>query len=136
MLSASIINAQIFLQYGYYNVFPYKRNNQKVRNCSFFPSFDNKLPSSSPTFFEIIMKTYFCILIALCVVLVTVETAEISSRTRNQSDNLITVNIPRDLLDSLLKALLGKEELEVSWSLFWEIEEESRAIFNLLPDFG
>ncbi|GFY76679.1 uncharacterized protein TNIN_161851 [Trichonephila inaurata madagascariensis] len=55
-----------------------------------------------------LMKSYLCILIALCVVLVTVQAAEISSRTRRQSDHLTAVNIPRDLLDSLLKALLGE----------------------------
>ncbi|GFY70084.1 uncharacterized protein TNIN_102831 [Trichonephila inaurata madagascariensis] len=57
---------------------------------------------------KLIMKTYFCILIALCLVLMTVQAAELSPRARRQSDNLITLNIPRDLLDSLLKALLGE----------------------------
>ncbi|GFY18633.1 uncharacterized protein TNCV_2398581 [Trichonephila clavipes] len=57
---------------------------------------------------NLIMKTYFCILIALCLILVTVQAAEMGSRARRQSDNIITVNIPRDLLDSLLKALLGE----------------------------
>ncbi|GFR18396.1 uncharacterized protein TNCT_221651 [Trichonephila clavata] len=74
----------------------------------FSPTFSIKLPSSPPTFSERIMRTYFCILIALCIVLQTVQAVEMSPRARRQSDNLITLNIPRDLLNQLLESLLGQ----------------------------
>ncbi|GFY76677.1 uncharacterized protein TNIN_161831 [Trichonephila inaurata madagascariensis] len=65
--------------------------------------------SSHPTFSERIMKTYFCILIAICIVLQTVQAAEMGSRARRQSGNVITLHIPKDLLNQLLEALLGQE---------------------------
>ncbi|GFR18392.1 uncharacterized protein TNCT_221631, partial [Trichonephila clavata] len=67
-----------------------------------------KLFSFPPAFSSIIMRTYFCILIALCIVLLTVQAVEMSPRVRRQSDNLITLNIPRDLLNQLLESLLGQ----------------------------
>ncbi|GFY70085.1 uncharacterized protein TNIN_102841 [Trichonephila inaurata madagascariensis] len=81
---------------------------EQIENRASIEPYSSKLSSSPPIFSEINMKTYFCIMIALCLVLVTVQAAEMGSRTRRQSDNLITLNIPRDLLDSLLKALLGE----------------------------
>ncbi|PRD26326.1 UNVERIFIED_CONTAM: hypothetical protein NCL1_38401 [Trichonephila clavipes] len=84
------------------------RTQKKAITLIFPPRFSSKFSSSPSAFSKINMKTYFCILIALCLVLLTVQAAEMGSRTRRQSDNLITLNIPRDLLDSLLKALLGE----------------------------
>ncbi|GFR25985.1 uncharacterized protein TNCT_722741, partial [Trichonephila clavata] len=92
-----------------YNILSYKRFNQTVSNCiRFFLAFPASSPARSNLLQKLIMKTYFCIMIALCMVLVIVQAAEMGSRARRQSDNVITLNIPRDLLDSLLKALLGE----------------------------
>ncbi|GFY18617.1 uncharacterized protein TNCV_2398421 [Trichonephila clavipes] len=71
-------------------------------------TFPSKSSSSPPSFYEVIMKSYFCILIALCIVLQTVQAAEMGSRARRQSDNLITLHIPKDLLNQLLESLLGQ----------------------------
>ncbi|GFY18622.1 uncharacterized protein TNCV_2398471 [Trichonephila clavipes] len=75
---------------------------------SFFTTVSSKLSNSLPTFSEIIMKSYFCILIALCIVLQTVQAAEMGSRARRQSENLITLHIPKDLLNQLLESMLGQ----------------------------
>ncbi|GFY18627.1 uncharacterized protein TNCV_2398521 [Trichonephila clavipes] len=92
-----------------YNVFSYKRLNQKLRYYShFFTTVLSKLSGSPPTCSERIMKSYFCILIALCIVLQTVQAAEIGPRARRQSGNVITLHIPKDLLNQLLESLLGQ----------------------------
>ncbi|GFS89203.1 hypothetical protein NPIL_200321, partial [Nephila pilipes] len=55
------------------------------------------------------MKACFAVLIAVCVVLLAVQSVEMSRVRRQsdeQSDNLITLEIPRDLLVRLLEGLL------------------------------
>ncbi|GFY76356.1 uncharacterized protein TNIN_487451 [Trichonephila inaurata madagascariensis] len=62
-------------------------------------------------FFEKIMKAYFSIMIALCVVVLCLQAVEMSpsARARRQSDNdnLIELVIPQDILVRLLEGLLG-----------------------------
>ncbi|GFU14999.1 hypothetical protein NPIL_222911, partial [Nephila pilipes] len=58
------------------------------------------------------MKAYFAVLVAMCVVVLTLQSVEMSpnARERRQTDNnLITLELPRDILvrltDGLLRAL-------------------------------
>ncbi|GFQ97438.1 nep-5 like spider venom protein Nep-713 [Trichonephila clavata] len=55
------------------------------------------------------MKTYFSIMVALCVVLLSLQVVEMSpnARARRQSDNLVTLEIPHDILTRLVEGLLG-----------------------------
>ncbi|GFY18616.1 nep-5 like spider venom protein Nep-737 [Trichonephila clavipes] len=65
----------------------------------------------SSCFIKITMKAYFCIMVALCVVLLSLQAVEMSdgARARRQSsnDNIVTLAVPQNILIRLLKALLG-----------------------------
>ncbi|GFT44834.1 hypothetical protein NPIL_574131 [Nephila pilipes] len=54
------------------------------------------------------MKAYFAVLVAMCVVLLTLQSVEMSpdANEKNQSDNLITLELPRDILVRLTGGLL------------------------------
>ncbi|GFY76680.1 uncharacterized protein TNIN_161861 [Trichonephila inaurata madagascariensis] len=62
-------------------------------------------------FIKKIMKAYFCIMVALCVVLLSLQAVEMSegARARRQSsnDNIVTLEVPQITLVRLLQALLG-----------------------------
>nr|ARQ14843.1 Nep-5 like spider venom protein Nep-483 [Nephila pilipes] len=57
------------------------------------------------------MKAYFSIMVALCVVLLSLQPVEMSegARARRQSnnDNLVPLEIPQDILARLVEGLLG-----------------------------
>ncbi|GFY70083.1 uncharacterized protein TNIN_102821 [Trichonephila inaurata madagascariensis] len=60
---------------------------------------------------KITMKAYFSIMVALCVVLLSLQAVEMSesARARRQSDNdnLVELEIPQDILARLVEGLLG-----------------------------
>nr|ARQ14845.1 Nep-5 like spider venom protein Nep-713 [Nephila pilipes] len=55
------------------------------------------------------MKAYFSIMVPLCVILLTLQAVEMSpnARVRRQSDNLVPLEIPKDILTRLVEGLLG-----------------------------
>ncbi|PRD26328.1 UNVERIFIED_CONTAM: hypothetical protein NCL1_38405 [Trichonephila clavipes] len=57
------------------------------------------------------MKAYFCIMVVVCVFLLSLQAVEMSpnSRARRQSnnDNLVTLEIPQNILARLVEGLLG-----------------------------
>ncbi|PRD29218.1 UNVERIFIED_CONTAM: hypothetical protein NCL1_30077 [Trichonephila clavipes] len=61
-------------------------------------------------FRQLIMKTYFCIMVVVCIFLLSLQAVEMSpnARARRQSnnDNLVTLEIPQNILTRLVKALL------------------------------
>ncbi|GFR20321.1 spider venom protein Nep-5 [Trichonephila clavata] len=62
-------------------------------------------------FIKIIMKAYFCLMVVVCVVLLSLQAVEMSpnARARRQSDNdnIVTLEIPQNILIRLLQGLLG-----------------------------
>ncbi|GFY18641.1 uncharacterized protein TNCV_2398661 [Trichonephila clavipes] len=62
-------------------------------------------------FIKVTMKAYFCIMVVVCVFLLSLQAVEMSpnSRARRQSnnDNLVTLEIPQNILARLVEGLLG-----------------------------
>ncbi|GFY70081.1 uncharacterized protein TNIN_102801, partial [Trichonephila inaurata madagascariensis] len=62
-------------------------------------------------FTKIRMKAYFCIMVALYVLILCLQAVEMSevARARRQSDdnNLVTLLLPQNILKRLLQGLLG-----------------------------
>ncbi|GFY76678.1 uncharacterized protein TNIN_161841 [Trichonephila inaurata madagascariensis] len=60
---------------------------------------------------KLIMKAYFCVMVVVCVVLLSLQAVEMSpnARARRQSNNnnLVTLEIPQDILARLVEGLLG-----------------------------
>ncbi|GFT31565.1 hypothetical protein NPIL_304081 [Nephila pilipes] len=63
---------------------------------------------------KITMKAYFAVLVSVCVVLLAVQSVEMSpdARVRRDSDNIITLEIPQDILVRLLEAVLSSLGLD------------------------
>nr|ARQ14844.1 Nep-5 like spider venom protein Nep-217 [Nephila pilipes] len=55
------------------------------------------------------MKAYFSIMVVVCVVFLSLQAVEMSpnARVRRQSDNLVTLEIPQNILARLVEGLLG-----------------------------
>ncbi|GFR18394.1 uncharacterized protein TNCT_221641 [Trichonephila clavata] len=60
-------------------------------------------------FIKLRMKAYFCIMVVVCCVFLSLQAVEMSpnARARRQSDNLVTLEIPKDILTRLVEGLLG-----------------------------
>ncbi|GFT88272.1 hypothetical protein NPIL_39991 [Nephila pilipes] len=82
---------------------------------------------------DILLKAYFTVLVAMCVVVLTLQSVEMSpdANEKNQSDNLITLELSRHILgDSDILPSCSLKKSKVSSTLFCSIGYSTEVIMK------